>query len=305
VSSEDEARSAHARVLSGLYSAALEAAPFHTVCSLLRVGGLENANWDPFEESRLAFDDFNWILKQTLSARGMSAGRRVGMLMYCQAIEMTAPHEMLANLLRCVLGQSYVVDPFADLARKKGLFLRVPPSAKQKFKRIRELAVEADKSAIVEVLDGLFDDRVRNAFSHSDYVLADSQFRFSEGGLAQQVDVAELDTLIANAFAFYGVFMGLHKQWLRQLGTAKRFHKWPNYEVLELLSSAEEGLYGFSVHFSNGALATYTRRAEGTNATNILFEPDGTINYMVGMLDALEPTWKIDGQPVHEWDALE
>lgn len=305
-SGEDAVREAYAEILNALFAAALEAAPFDTACALLRVGGLQSANWDFFEESRAAFEDFNWMLEATLTSRGMPAARRVGLLMHCQAVEMTAPHEILANLCRCVAHEPYVLDPFGDLARhKKGkLFSRIPPSAKQKFRRIKELAQAVNMDELSDAIDRVFDDRVRNAFSHSDYVLTDEHFRFTQGGVAQQIEVESLDRLIAQSFGFYGAFMMVHREWLRSLGRAKRFHKWPNYEVLELLASDVEGLYGFSVHFSNGSKATYTRQASGTQATNILFEDDGSINYMVGMLDDLEPVWKVDGKAVEDWDAL-
>ena len=53
-------------------------------------------------------------------------------------------------------------------------------------------------------------------------------------------------------------------------------------KLLELLSDADR-LHGFSVHFSNGARATNTRAETGVECTNILFEPDGSINFMVGL----------------------
>jgi hypothetical protein len=53
---------------------------------------MSDANWDSFEESRSAFDDFNWVLEKTLCERSQSCQRRIALLMYCQAVEMTAPH---------------------------------------------------------------------------------------------------------------------------------------------------------------------------------------------------------------------
>lgn len=302
----EDRRVRYARQLNALFSAALSASSYETICSLLRVGTLSDGNWDPFEESRAGFDDYNWALEKVSAERGQTAARRVGLLMYCQAVEMTAPHEILANLLRCAAGETYVIDPFSDLARSKTgvLFSRVPPSAKQKFRRIGELASAVGQEGLFASIQKVFDDRVRNAFSHSDYVLTDDFFRFFAGGLAQQVDVETLDTLIAGCFDFYGVFMGLHREWLRSLGQAKRFHKWPNYEVLELLVSDEDGLYGFHVHFSNGSRATCSRRKRGTEATNVTFSADGGIDFMVGCVDDLEPVWKIDGKPVGDWDAM-
>jgi hypothetical protein len=72
----------------------------------------------------------------------------------------------------------------------------------------------------------------------------------------------------------------------------------------QLLSSDEDGLYGFHVHFSNGSRSTYTRRRSGIEAINLTFEKDGGINYMVGLIDAMEPVWKINGQPVQDWGSL-
>lgn len=300
------ARDAYARVLDSLFSAAFAAGAFDALCTLLRVGGMADANWDPFEESRDAFDDYNWILEKAGSERGERAARRIGLLMYCQAVEMTAPHEILANLLRCVGKQRYIISPFSDLGRsRKGKpFSWIPPSAKQKFQRIRKLAIDVGHTELSAGIDRLFDERIRNAFSHSDYILTERSFRFTEGGLAQQIAVEVLDRVIAECLAFYGALLYLHREWLRALGRGKRFHKWPNYEVLEILSSTEEGLYGFHVHFSNGSRATYTRRKSGIEAINLTFENDGSINFMAGLLDDLEPVWKIDGKPVEDWGAL-
>lgn len=61
---------------------------------------MADANWDPFEESRAAFDDYNWMLRTAGSERGDLAAHRISLLMYCQAVEMSAPQEILANLAR-------------------------------------------------------------------------------------------------------------------------------------------------------------------------------------------------------------
>ena len=36
--------------------------PFEVLCSVLRVGGLQDAGWDPLEESLEAFEDYNALL---------------------------------------------------------------------------------------------------------------------------------------------------------------------------------------------------------------------------------------------------
>jgi len=103
--------------------------------------------------------------------------------------------------------------------------------------------------------------------------------------------------LVSNCFNFYGALLWLHTQWLKDLSQVKKIHKWPNYEVLELICD-ESSLYGFNVHFSNGSKSTFTRTDKGVECCNIIFEGDGTFNFMVGDLDTLEPVWKINGEAI-------
>ena len=193
---------------------------------------------------------------------------------------------IIANLLRCINPKSHAVDPFADLWRpRKGKVFGIPPSAAMKYRRVRALAADARRADVTAATEAFFDERIRNAFSHSDYIITDDQFRFADGRLAQGIPMERLDGLTVHCFAFFGAFIYMHKRWLRQLGKAKRFHQMPRYEVLELLSSEEDGLYGFHMHFSNGSRATYARRRSGIEATNLFFERDGGINFQVGLLD--------------------
>lgn len=307
VKKEIDIRSDYFPIFNKIFFQACEISPFDSLCSILRVGGMSDANWDPFEESRKAFDDFNWMFDKSMAERTNESSRRIALLIYCQALEMTAPHEIIANILRCILKEGYVIDPFERLARrdKKKLFSYIPPSAKIKFKHIKESALKAGEKELIEKIDSFFDENIRNAFSHSDYILSDEYFRFREGGLARQIHLEELDKKMQACFGFYGAFIYLHRRWLKELSKTKRFHKWQRFEVLEILSSEEEGVYGFNVHFSNGSKATYTRRPSGIQAINLHFDRSGHIGFMVGDLDALEPVWKIDGKPVDDWDSLE
>ncbi len=302
VPDESDHRRAYFKLLASLLSRAASIDTFETICTMLRVGGMADANWDPFEESRGAFNDYNWALEALAKERGETAVRRQRLLMYCQAVEMSAPHELMANLLRVISRQPYFIDPFHDLWRpeKKGR-PAVPPSAKTKLRRIQELARQTGEEALADAIGRFFDDRIRNAFSHSDYVITPDHFRFSEGRIAKQIPVADLDSLVDECFAFYGAFLAIHRRWLLDMAGVKRFHKMPRYEVLELLSTPDLGLYGFNLHFSNGTKATYTRRPERREAINLFFTNDGRIGFMQGDLGALEPVWKVDGNAVVDW----
>ena len=82
---------------------------------------------------------------------------------------------------------------------------------------------------------------------------------------------------------------------------APKYHKWQNYEVLELLAD-DNGVYGFHVHFSNGNKSTFMRTKNGV--TQINMHVNNGVGFMVGMIDDLQPVWKIDGVPVDDWKSL-
>lgn len=293
--------------LDSLFKRAFSSDPFGTLCTLLRVGGMSYRNVDPFEESKKAFEDYNWLSQKASSERSDKSSLRIGLLMYCHAIEMTAPHVMLANLMRCIAGQNYVIGPFDYLNRpkKNKIYEYIPPSVTRKITEIKKLASSIEEKKLIEVIDSFFDERVRNAFFHSDYVITDNHFHWTEGGLSQEIAFDKLGEKIYSCLQFFGCFMIRHKDWLKAFGNLRRFHKWPQYEVLEILSSKEDGAFGFNVHFSNGNKATYTRNSSERQAINLTFDHDGRINFMVGNLDALEKAWKVNGHPVTDWDVLE
>ncbi|MHC4276892.1 MAG: hypothetical protein ACYSTI_06140 [Planctomycetota bacterium] len=289
-----------------LFQRAFKTGPFDFLCTIVRVGGMSDTNWDPFEESLGAFKDFRWLLRKTLSHRTKKAATRVALLIYCQAVEMTAVHEMLANLLRCVAEKPYVISAFGHLIKrkKKSAWKWVPPSAPMKFREIKRLASEIGDDQLSEIIEGFFNEDLRNAFSHSDYILTRTDFRWTEGGPAHAIPYKELDRLIAVCFDFYEAFIQTYKIWRLAACNMKRFHKWPRYEVLEILSNEKEGVFGFSIHFSNGQKATYKRQRSGVEATNIMFEQDSTINFFCGRLEKLEHVWKVDGVPITDWEAI-
>ena len=84
--------------------------------------------------------------------------------MYCHAIEMSAPHILLANLFRCLSGSHYHISPFEHLirSRKKKLFSSIPPSATNKFNELKKTAKDIGESKIIEIIDNIFCDTANN-----------------------------------------------------------------------------------------------------------------------------------------------
>jgi hypothetical protein len=303
---QDKCREKNLKILDSLFSNSFSKNGFGTLCTLLRVSGIEN-HYNAFEESKIAFNDFNWIVAKAIEERGIKCQRRVGLLMYCQAVEMAVPHRILANLLRCLLGQGYVIDPFAELYKSKGKSNKdrtfifksdlIPPSAKTKFRKIKELAKESGQLDLEKAIGLFFNEKVRNAFSHSDYTLSDTHFC--------EISVEDLDNLICECFGFYEAFFITYNSWLKGLAKGNRFHKWPYFQVLELLSSKEEGVYGFHVHFSNGGKSTYIRRESGIDAINFIIEKNGHIELLSNSSGKFCQKWKINGKEVKDWDEIQ
>ena len=144
-----------------LFGRAYKEHPIELLFALLRVDSLAGQDWDPFEESMKAFEDYNWIIEKTSTELSDIASSRTALLTYCQAVEMTVTHNLLANVLNIVTGNPYRINPFYDLSRpkKKGSLNRFPPSATTKMRRIKELAENVSEQKLIKIIDSFFDDR--------------------------------------------------------------------------------------------------------------------------------------------------
>lgn len=283
-----------------LWRAAFEGNRFATMCTLLRVDGLQDAGWDPFEESEAAFKDYNWHLRAKSDDLSAKSHWRIGLLMYCQACEMSAVHDTLANLLAIAAGGNYRTNPLGELGRPKRRHVRLldrfTPKTAAKWDRIRQMAQDGSRADLVRAIDSVFDGHVRNAFSHSSYVIGDENFRWREGAHARQKPLAEVGNLISNAFAFFGRFIAVRTLMLERIAQMPRYHRWPDFAVLELLKT-DGRLDGFQVHFSTGAVARFKRSAGGVEIVNMMPDDDG-MAFQIGNLAAVQQRFVVGGQAV-------
>lgn len=272
--------------------------------------GITTGHWDAYVEAEEAALDFSQILRK-IGRRNKYAKRalRMGLFLYCHSTEMSTPYEIIANLLRCCQDKSYKMYPFAHLIRveKKAGDLfgrRFLPSSQKKITHIKELAAVCGEDEIGRIFDGFFRNNVRNAFYHSDYAIAETEFRIIKGSRLgeEAIKLDELADVLARCFAFYSAFFITLKRVRQQFATGKKFMKWPNYEVLELLSRDGE-LTGFKVHFPSGTHAFWERQKyKGTMGVNVICDEDD-IQLMVGDLDKYRTAegWKVDGKLFDEY----
>ncbi len=274
---------------------------FEFVCVLVRASGMEDAGWDSWYESQAILNDLQGLAKLDLPPdKFPEANRtrlRLVLLSYCHVTEMNLPYALLANLLRLRIGHKYTMDPFGDLARiagkKRGGRL-ILPSPGKKIERIVELSKTANFAAVGCALETIYDSPVRNAVYHSDYALTDRELRLlagthysrKEGVYTPVVELDELNTLVVETFAFYRALFALYERCRKSFGDFQNaFLPYDSHYkgVLQLIFDDESVLAGFRVYWPNESVSEYSRSKNGCTGMNLAFDPDGSINFMVGI----------------------
>lgn len=283
--------------------------------SLLRVVGMEDGGWDPHLESRALLEDLNAIMQLDLPPERFpdpnSTAWRMGLYLYSHIVEMDAPYEVLANLLRFRLGKGYSPNPFFILLsekEKKSLGKR-RLSPTRRIELLRRLGSEAQMQ-VAELFDDFYDRDLRNAIAHSDFVLTDTTFRSrggSGGAAAKSVPLERVNEAITKAKVFIGAFFGLEKEARRVWGLYKGrgLAYDPVYKgILEVLVDEDDLLCGFKVHWPNNSESVYRRTAEGIDMVNCMLDMENaTLSLFVGMYarpaGAFSPLVEKDGRAVY------
>jgi hypothetical protein len=274
---------------------------FEFVCVLVRASGMQDAGWDPWYESQAILNDLLGLARLDLPTDQFPEANRtrlrLGLLSYCHVTEMNLPYVLLANLLRLRLGHKYTMDPFGDLARvtgKKDGGTLILPSPIKKIERIVDLSKKANFAAIGSALGTIYDSAVPNAVYHSDYALTDRELRLLAGTRFSKkkgvhtpvVELDELNSLVVETFAFYRAFFALYDRCRKSFGdfnSAFLPYDGRYKGVLQLLFDDESALAGFRVYWPNESVGEYSRSKYGCAGVNLAFDPDGSINCMVGV----------------------
>lgn len=255
--------------------------------SLLRILGMEDSGWDPYLESRTTLEDLNSLFKIKLPEGCFPDPNatlwRIGLLLYSHVVEMDAPYEVLTNLLRFRLGKGYNPNAFFEFltGTEKKSFKRRSISTPRKIKIVKELSVEAGLPEVGKIFDEFYNNHLRNAVGHSDYILADEGFRCRggiSGSKAFRIPYAELDEIISAAKAFISSFfqaeLSTRQTWGLQKHQALPYDR--HYKgLIEILVDHQDLMCGFRVHWPNGSESTYRRTEDGIEMTNCYFDPDG------------------------------
>jgi hypothetical protein len=298
---------------------------FEWACAMVRVTGMKDTGWDSYIESQELLQDITNLMALELPADRFTSPSnthaRLALIAYSHMIEMNAPYEFLANALRLRMGMKYSVEPLAHLDKlrdtkvngvKMKRLMRASPIAK-----INEIDTMAQKAGLPEVgaaLKGIYNSTIRNAVYHSDYVvhneslrlLSGSHYSRKEGANTPLITFDELGEVTSEAFAFHSALLALWKR-QRKLFTDFRGKILPyddRYKGVIEYTFEDDSLNGFRVYWPNGTVGICARNADGTSiAQNIQFEPDGSINFFVGILanrpSSFSPCVEARDEPVY------
>jgi hypothetical protein len=243
------------RVFTGLFSAAKESDEFEYACALIRIRGVEGPGWDTLEEIITMFSEMLPLMAAPLER---TARVRLALLVYNHLVEADPIYWVIENLLRTMEGFRCSVYPFQDLYRKpkKSQFgLGTPPSAKTVLKFLCEHARRLNQTDLAALAESVFNDGVRNAFSHSDYTIYRDEFRTREGNFQgkpgrgwDSMKLSELEALINRTLLFFQSFMRVYNDSRLSYREAKivqgRIGPKDTYIPVRLLAD-ESGLLGF------------------------------------------------------------
>ena len=266
---------------------------------LLRVGGVQDADWDEFIESQNTIKAFEDLLK---IGRGKLDGKeinivedRITLFIYCHLIEMQSPHHVISNLLRLNNGENYTIDPFhlAEKRRKlKSVFSKQPVAyPKDRLKIIKELD---EQNLTYPMLNEIYDDRIRNAFYHSDFVITKNEFRIPSLATNNVISLTEVRLKVQKAYIFYNYLFRYVEDYRKLFYSLKdrEFDLYRPYgEKLKFLFD-NKSLIGFEVTRPNETNSIYRRTEKGTQAINLHFTNAGEIGFFVGDLDFLKKWYK-------------
>ena len=140
------------------------------------------------------------------------------------------------------------------------------------------------------MFDEFYDSELRNAISHSDFILAPESFHCRGGSGAWRafsLPLERVNEVITKAKVFVGTFFGLDREARRIWGTHK--HRAIPYDatykgLMEVLVDANDLLCGFKVHWPNNSESVYRRTADGIEMTNCMLDlKNATTQLMVGL----------------------
>ena len=201
---------------------------------------------------------------------------------YQSIIESQDPLNLIVNLMNCIPGGSYDINPFSSL--NKGEFPNIlQPDISQRLKFILDRCEKDKHTELGSMLREAFPEKLVDLINNAEKALS---------------EVGYLKDIYTNTKEFLNAVIEIQQEERLKFLKQPTLYKLPRFEVLELLTQPDIGLCGFKMHFSNGTSAEFKRINDATSCINI--ELRRPINFWVGSLDELKHEWRIGKQRLYE-----
>jgi hypothetical protein len=188
------------------FARALEADETEFIKALLRIVGVQDAGWDPYDTTVRAIPAMMKL--HALIPPGdewSETSRHLALWTYLHALEASEPYAMLADLLDIAGGGWALGLRFPDLPygsrRADGTRATRPQRRDEKMTELRRLAAVANLEGAMTPVDEVWDRELRNAVFHADYSIHGGETRIPALGRRYSHD--EIQTLVNRGLAYH------------------------------------------------------------------------------------------------------
>ncbi|AFQ44360.1 hypothetical protein [Desulfosporosinus meridiei] len=233
-----EAMPRYLNALDLAFRIAQESNEFEFILCLLRVRGIEDAGWDPFETTLKVIPNILKIHSEITN--NIEAARHISLWTYGHILEASEPYELLANLIDVVNGGTFIIRRFPPKGNR-------PQSPGEKIQKLSEMAKVAGVSDVVIPLVEIWNRNLRNAIFHADYALFGEKVRtIRPSSNYTHEDIMEL---INRTLAYHQALAGLFEAYIESYNEPKiikvdpRFSRDPE-EMATIIVRKNKGLAG-------------------------------------------------------------
>jgi hypothetical protein len=253
-----------------LFDDAMSKSGLDYIYTLLRVGPIKLNRLDPMLQ-----------LRADLERIGGEPPDEQLLASYCLLASNDEPLKLLANLLNCAQARNYDAFPFLHLRKGEFPGQIIEPTPLELARELSGWAERAERPEIVRVLDGAYPAEILHA--------CESQTTPS---------LERIKAAFHNCYSLLSALLNAYFEERLKFREVPRFQRAPSNMIVEFLTDEEFGLYGFQMHFPNGATSSFVRSADSALGTNIRIAP--RVTFFIGVIDDPPQEWLVGGRRLHE-----
>ena len=210
----DEALPRYLTAFDAVFAKAEQRCESEFVKALIRVGGMQDAGWDPYETTLRAIPAvrrLHELIPGDDDWSNFETARHLELWVYGHIIEASEPYAILADMLHVSDGGFFMPYRFPDKelrAREGEIRPKRPWFFSEKLPVLEALAAAAELETALGPVREIWDNNLRNAVFHADYSLHGGEVR-TRGRVYEHEDI---QTLVNRALAYHDALALLVEQ---------------------------------------------------------------------------------------------